>query len=278
VCAIPLYSGDRAHRVLFGAGLGSAGVERARYLEHVRADGKALAGAARRDPDAPVRSCPGWTEADLVGHVGRVYGWVTGIVEAGSTAPPAGDRPTPPAGAAAVGWFEERLDRLVAVLGSVDVGAPAWNWSPGPQVAGFWPRRMAQETAVHRWDGEDGAGGGAARPVDADLAVDGIDEWIAVHVATDAREPEAPVEAVTAPLGLAPSDRLSRWLARLAGREVDLTRDAAADLSSAGAGVSGPASDLLLALWGRLPTGAGRSVTVEGDPALLDAWMALADL
>lgn len=248
-------------------------MERSRYLEHLRADGAALAAVAGTRLDTPVRSCPGWTAADLVGHVGRVHQWVTGIVEAGTVAPPAGDRPQPPSGPAVIPWFEERLDRLLAVLSSVDLEAPAWNWSPGPQVAGFWPRRMAQETAVHRWDGEDALGTGA--PIDVDLAEDGIDEWIAVHVATDTREPEAPVAAVTGPLGLQSTDGAGRWLARLAGREIALARDGAAELSAAAVRVSGPASDLLLVLWGRLPI---TTVFVEGDAAVLDAWLALADL
>ena len=35
-----------------------------------------------------------------------------------------------------------------------DPAAPSWTWWPDDQTAGFWLRRMAQETAVHRVDVE----------------------------------------------------------------------------------------------------------------------------
>ena len=36
---------------------------------------------------------------------------------------------------------------------------PTWNWARNaPDTAAFWPRRMAQETAVHRWDAQSAAG------------------------------------------------------------------------------------------------------------------------
>ena len=44
----------------------------------------------------------------------------------------------------------------------------------GPDRAGFWARRQAQELAIHRWDAQTAAG--EPRPIDRALAVDGIQE------------------------------------------------------------------------------------------------------
>ena len=37
---------------------------------------------------------------------------------------------------------------------------------------------MAHETTVHRWDAERAAGAEHTTPIDTELAVDGIDEWL----------------------------------------------------------------------------------------------------
>ena len=43
------------------------------YLQALRADGTALAAAARVGLDQPVPACEGWTVADLVLHTGMVH-------------------------------------------------------------------------------------------------------------------------------------------------------------------------------------------------------------
>ncbi len=56
------------------------------------------------------------------------------------------------------------------------------TWYEPDQTVGFWFRRMAQETVIHRIDAELGAAAPIA-PVPDDLAVDGIDELLKVFVA-----------------------------------------------------------------------------------------------
>jgi hypothetical protein len=51
------------------------------------------------------------------------------------------------------------------------------------QTVGFWARRMALETVVHRVDAEQARG--AVAPVDAALATDGIDEILVIMLAGD---------------------------------------------------------------------------------------------
>ena len=65
-------------------------------------------------------------------------------------------------------WFRERLAELTDELSSRGPQAAAYTWYEDDQTVGFWFRRMAQETAVHRADVESGfdavtAGGRRAR-------------------------------------------------------------------------------------------------------------------
>ena len=62
-------------------------------------------------------------------------------------------------------------------------GDHAATWWPPDQTVGFWLRRMAHETSIHRRDVESAVG--AETPVAPDLAVDGIDEVLALMLAGD---------------------------------------------------------------------------------------------
>src|SRR5262249_9741619 len=80
-----------------------------------------------------------------------------------------------------------------------------------PAPARFWHRRAAQETAVHRFDAQFAAGD--AKPIDADLALDGIDEhlgFVAFGLAVK------PVEGLSGSLHLHASDVEGEWVQQLA--------------------------------------------------------------
>src|SRR5687767_7014823 len=129
-------------------------MEKDRCIAALLADSAALAEAARLGLDAPVPSCPGWSVADLVEHTGRVHRSVTRRVRNLETERhPAADIALPPRPELA-GWFQSGADALARVLEAAQPDAQVWNWSVTPNLAAFWWRRMAQETAVHRWDGE----------------------------------------------------------------------------------------------------------------------------
>ncbi len=57
----------------------------------------------------------------------------------------------------------------------------AFTWYGPDQSVGFWIRRMAQETVIHRVDAELAAGSQIAA-IPADLAADGIDELLVIFV------------------------------------------------------------------------------------------------
>jgi uncharacterized protein (TIGR03083 family) len=143
----------------------------------VRGEGEAIIAAGSVGLDTPVPTCGDWTVRDLLVHVGRVYHRAAGLVAERVTAE-RGYPPTPPDDVDAVDYLRDALDELVEALGSAEADTPVWNWSDEPQVAAFWARRMAHESAVHRYDAQRAQG--LAQPIDADLAHDGMDELVDV--------------------------------------------------------------------------------------------------
>ena len=84
------------------------------------------------------------------------------------------------------------LDRAYAELteefGRRDPEQFAPTWYDLDQTVGFWIRRMAQETVIHRIDAELGADLPIA-PIPDDLAIDGIDELLKIFVAYEQEVP-----------------------------------------------------------------------------------------
>ena len=228
---------------------------RERYLELLAADGAALRTAAGEvDLATPVPSCPGWTVRDAVEHTAEVYehklACIAGAGEKPSPWPPAWPKDRDP-----VAWFDDALDRLLQVLRTTDPAAPSWTWWPADHSAGFWVRRMAQETAVHRVDVQLAAG--TASPVADDLAVDGLDELLHLMVAGDWTGDEAP--ELTGTVALRTPGRA--WTVAMAADRVDVGDGAS---PAAEATVSADPSPLLLWSYGRESDDV---VRVSGDPA-----------
>jgi uncharacterized protein (TIGR03083 family) len=239
------------------------------WLAGLRADAEAFAAAAAEAPgDTPVLSCPEWTATDLVHHLGSIYGWVRALLVRGGT-----DRPEPrrqpegaPTGPSAVEWWRDEYGRLLATLEATDPEAPAWNWAPQSKKAGFWHRRMAHETAIHRWDMQ--MAYAAAEPIEAKLAADGISEVLDSWLPAGRRQlPDRPQGVVQ----LLAHDAGQEWYVRLRGEGVALLDTGTildTDEPQARVHAAGTASDLELALYGRV----GFDVLeVTGDASLLDA-------
>lgn len=235
-------------------------------------EGERLARAAGGgDLAAPVPSCPGWSVRDLVVHVGEVHRrWAARVAVVGTEEPPVDESAVAaPAGAgeeALLAWYRAGLADLLATLDATDPARPAWNWTGRDLHAGWVRRRMAHETAVHRWDAERAAGdpGPVVPPA---FAADGVDEvlrvWLPAHEEGTWPGPPATVH-------LHATDAHGEWLLAL-GPDGATVRDGHAKGDAA---LRGPASDLDLLLWGRVPP---TTVEALGDRPLIDALLAWID-
>jgi uncharacterized protein (TIGR03083 family) len=233
------------------------------------------------DLGATVPGCPGWDVQRLTDHLGRVHRNVCQML-----ADPVPERgrwaklPRGPEGPAVRDWFAAGAAQLegdlatFAAANAVDATSdadaalvPTWA---GPQPPRFWPRRMAHETAVHRWDAESaGPAGLDATPFDAELAADGVDEYFEVFT-TKRLAPEALAALGPLELGLVATDVGRSWLIRADGRAISCS-DAATDPPHADLVLEAPASTLVLFLWGRLDTAA---CAVSGDADVAVRWHA----
>ncbi len=226
-------------------------------------EGRRLLAITRSDPLRAVPTYPGWTLADLVAHTGSVHRWVAAIVESDTSE----RRPRQPHAERAVEplleWFSAGLDQLLTVLASVDPDMPVWTLL-GEGTASFWARRMAHETAVHRWDAEFAVG--RATPFASLFAQSGIAETLQIHVVRPLRGK---------PIGdgrgllLACTDAPGAWTVRGTpdGITVETGRGTAA------ATVCGPASAVWLYLMGRPADGlqrSGESAVIEGFERALE--------
>ena len=229
---------------------------------------------------AVVPTCPDWTVADLTRHVGQVYLHKAECIrsegEEETEWPPAGvrDEEEP------VALLDRAYGELIAELATRDPGAPGGTWYPPDRTVGFWFRRMAQESVIHRIDAELGAGAAIALVPD-DLALDGIDELLRVFVAYGVEEWG---DYFTEALGSSPG-RIYKiettatadtpsvgWLVRTSpghftvegGPGEKLTDEPVPDVT-----VSGTPTDVLRWSWNRETPGEPSRVTVEGSEEAL---------
>ncbi len=234
-----------------------------RYRELLDGDARRAVQVAPSGLDREVPRCPGWTGADAAYHLATVYlhkaaairdGTMPGPTSPGGW-PPADlhDLPAPERLAAAYAALTEQFD-------AHEPSDPTHTWWPEDQSVGFWIRRMAHETSIHRLDLEGAAGEQVSlSPIDPLLAVDGIDEVLTLMLAGDwSDEPQPQASGSTIEL----SSAGQVWSVTLTPEQVAVTRSPADD---AAARVSGEPAELLLWLWGRgdLPSRA------EGAPSLV---------
>jgi len=243
------------------------------WIAALRADGGAFLGTIGESGalKAQVPSCPDWTVGELARHLGSFYRRIRlhagsaaadeawGPIVVPDEAPPADDP-------SVVAWFDSELAQIDAFLEALDPDVPAWNWAPRGRVAMFWHRRAAHETAIHRWDAQ--LATRLPEPIEGKLAADTVTEALDTFLAAGRRR--TPGEA-TGLVHLTASDVGQEWYIRLRGLGVALLDTDTLlddDAHPARAAASGSASDLALALWGRV---AFDVVDTAGDPALLDA-------
>jgi uncharacterized protein (TIGR03083 family) len=216
-------------------------IDLARRVELIRADSEALAAAARQDLTAHIPSCPEWSMADLVRHVYQVHRSWARIVGEQIMEPDWVDEPYPP-DADLVDSFVANAHHMADVFAATDPASPCWTWGPEAN-AGFVQRFQVQEAALHRWDAENAVG--TPGRIAADGAADSLDQLVGILPMVFKSAPGSfRVEATDADVAVTMFD----------GEPAGTLR--------------GPAGDLLLVVWTRVPL---TTVTVEGDEAAVQA-------
>ncbi len=236
------------------------------FIEQLRVDGERLGSlAGTTDPAADVPTCPGWTLADLLHHLGGVHRWATGFVRGAGRQPEDGDLEAfvggwPPDERLET-WFREGHGALVEALASAPADLEAWTFLAAPSPLAFWARRQAHETAIHRIDGESAVG--SVTGVPAPFAVDGIDELLLGF----ASRPRAVEVDRRRSMTVRATDVDRAWSVRFdtTGLSISKAADAHADAS-----VRGSAAALYRALWNR----GIEDVAIEGDEDVAAIWAA----
>lgn len=235
----------------------SEAVDVALFREAIAADASRIAELANSHASSPVAHCPGWDITRLAGHVGRVHRMAIGVLMnsvEGFADPDSLEKP--PADPAAMSDYLRRgAAELDTLLGSRDPRSPAWNFLHEPMHAYFWVRRMAHETAIHRFDAENAAAcapGDSGEPsevrisaVGQTLAVDGVDEYFVM-----VRERLLAARNLTTlggTLHLHATDAPGEWTISVVDSKITVDPGHA----KGDAAIRGTANDLLLGVWGR---------------------------
>ena len=226
-----------------------------------------------------VPTCPDWDLRQLLSHVGQGHRFGTDLVRRQVTGPGELIDPAsiavPREASELGGWLVAGARELAGAVRSVGADQPVWNFTGEGQRAEFWLRRMVHDTVVHRCD----AALTVPEPcvIDAELAVDGVSEWLALVTSSGAAaaRPEAAEQlrghGQTLHLHATDSpgqDGAGEWLIRRGPNAVTWQHAH----QKADVAVRGRAGDLLLALLGRIPATDER-IAVLGDTALFEHWI-----
>ncbi|MFL6110328.1 MAG: maleylpyruvate isomerase family mycothiol-dependent enzyme [Catenulispora sp.] len=208
-----------------------------------------LAGLTKADLEQPVPSCAPWDLYGLTDHLGNGNLWVaTAVRERHGGNDQEGTAPHEPASLHA--WFQSTVEEICSAL-DADPQTEAWTFSSlTPRTVGFWQRRRAHETRMHRWDAEHALGD--AEPFDPELAADGVSEIFELFAPRMIQR------------GIAVEPEVA-----LAVSATDVGRSWTYGPGEPVAEISGSASDLLLRLWNRLgaDSPAAERLTWSGDRA-----------
>ncbi|WEV28111.1 maleylpyruvate isomerase N-terminal domain-containing protein [Streptomyces sp. 71268] len=235
------------------------------------------AAVADADLSTRVPTCPDWTLADLLRHVGRAHRWAESLIVARATEYVEDERPASagPDGSdprAMDAWLAEGAAMLDAALAEAGPTAPVWTWGQ-EQSPAFWARRMTHETVIHRADAVSATGTEYA--VAPDVAADAVDEWLEIvtnPLAAHFNPKLGELRGTGQAIGLRATDtapeQAGHWTIELTPEGVRWARaQSAAEVTASGA-----LTDLALLFYRRLPRDTDR-VRITGDRALLDFWL-----
>ena len=237
------------------------------YLDVIELESERFIGAVAGGLGQTIAHCGDWPVAGLAAHLGFVWTVATTNVAAQTDTPtkPGPEASAPDDETAIVDWLRDRRTAMIDALAAADPADPAWGFA-GDLTAGFWQRRMAHETTVHRFDAEYGTGVDVA-PILGEVARDGIDEYTVVGLRYSSSKPtrDYPIES----LHLHRTDGDGEWMF-VGDDEGGVT--VTAEHGKGAAAVRGPAASLLLWIWGRPADG----LELFGDADVAARWQAVA--
>jgi uncharacterized protein (TIGR03083 family) len=224
------------------------------------------AAAAAAAWDAQVPGCPDWSVEDLVSHLAGVQRFWAAAVAAGPAAgPPDHDGADDSApGLDLLAWSVDSTATLLVALDAAGPDRGCWTWwarSAAPMTAGAVARHQVQEAAVHARDAQESAG--RAEPLPTAIAVDGVAEFVSVGLGAAGPWPHDPGQIALH------GDEDGSWLVDLSDTGAALVSGSAG--SEPSAAVYAPASDLVLALYRRMPLD---DLRITGDRALVERLVA----
>jgi uncharacterized protein (TIGR03083 family) len=246
---------------------GKALIDQGRLLDVLDIEATVLAetvDGARAELRIP--HAPGLTVGETARHVGSVYRMALDWMRTGDSPETWQREPGP---------FESLRDyvvvgarALVDELARHDPAEPCSTWWAADSTYGFWRRRMAHETTIHRADVQ-GAVGDPVGEVADDVAIDGVDEvltlWFGHRLTV-----QGVVGTRNGSVAVSTGDRA--WLARVTTGGIAAWRVPLAEVDRADARVTGSPSRVYRWLWGRLPEGA---VQRKGDVEAINQMWAL---
>ena len=246
-------------------------MEIARHVTAIGQEAQLFADAARRSElDAVIPTCPGWDMRDLVRHLAEIHlwaaaqvshragkMWVDDLSELSASWPdlavfwPSDDE--------LIDWYLETNANLVRELTSAPADLDCRTFLPAISPLAMWARRQAHEIAVHRFDAEHA--GHIWTSFDPAFAADGIHEMLVAFA------PRRSTFAIDSPgtMVVHANDTDDQWHVTMTPQGITTIRgEGPADVT-----ITGPASDLYLAVWNR---GDDSTIEVTGNRDLLETW------
>ncbi|MER5318216.1 maleylpyruvate isomerase family mycothiol-dependent enzyme [Streptosporangium roseum] len=234
------------------------------------------------DLSADVPTCPGWTLAGLVRHIGGNLRTGETAVRTGETiddpgkqvpgvAGPDGDDPDE-----LDAWLAEGAARYAGTLREAGPDAEARIWTFQGSTA-FWVRRGLHDLVIHRADAA--AAVGADYTLAPEMAADAVDELLELFRGQQAggspglAELRGPGRSIHLHATDTGAELDAEWLIEFGADGFTWRRGHA----KATVALRGPLTDVLRVLYRRLPADSER-VEVLGEAALLDFWLERASL
>ena len=225
--------------------------------------------AAAPSLDVQVPTCPEWTLFDLVQHLGegrRAWAATVAAGPADAKSAAVGAPAAPREREALLAWLAASTQELLDALREAGPDRGCWTWwgpAQSPQTTGAVARHQLQEIAVHTYDAQLALG--APQPLPAEVALDGVEEFLSTCSATTSAWPHEPAAIDFR----ATEDR--SWRLWLSADGAKAATAAGEDPAAADASAQGAASELVLVFYGRVPVD---SLKLDGDRRLFDLLIA----